>query len=110
MKIYKYRSHYETYGIAVYKASYQLDDSLAIVAIIASGPEKENLFAHITVNLRDNKLKENQAYADTNNLPDIANWLEEKGLAKNTGKTKQIGFCTYPLMEFYLNKIENLED
>lgn len=63
----------------------------------------------LTVNL-DMKCKPNEAFLDTNNCaPDIIRILKEKGYIKDTGITRQNGWCTYPLYEFteeFLNGIE----
>ena len=40
------------------------------------------------------------AFVDTNNIPGIDTWLEEQGIARNTGILGRSGFCTYPLMLF----------
>lgn len=54
----------------------------------------------LTVNLPYTCLEENQAFLDTNNCtPEIIEILIDKGYIKNTGVTKQSGWCVYPLVE-----------
>ena len=55
----------------------------------------------LTVNLPGMKCEPNEAFIDTNNCaPEIIKTLKKKGYIKETGVTRQSGFCTYPLMEF----------
>jgi len=45
-------------------------------------------------------LPDNMAFIDENNVPGAGKWLEDNGLASNTGLVTQSGYCTYPLYEF----------
>ena len=55
----------------------------------------------LTVNLPGMCPDENEAFIDANNCaPEIIRELEKAGLIKNTGITRQSGFCIYPLYEF----------
>jgi len=65
----------------------------------------DGAIADITVCLDDKFLKDNQAYVDTNNSEFAPKLIKELGIGKPLGKTRNSGFCTYPLYEFDLEKI-----
>lgn len=54
-------------------------------------------------------LSENEAYVDTNNCPWVVDFLEAKGLAKSTGRTRRSGYCIYPSMKFDREKMAEFE-
>ena len=56
-------------------------------------------FAMLTVSFGEFIGAKNCTYIDTNNCP-FAEQLLECGIARNTGFTKESGFCKYPLWEF----------
>ena len=56
----------------------------------------------ITVNIPGGPQSDTLAFVDTNNMPDIARWLTENGIAWETGMIGRSGYCAYPLMEFDL--------
>lgn len=60
-------------------------------------------YSTITTNIES--LPYNQAAIDTNNHPEAPQLIEEHGLGFNTGKTIKSGFCTYPIYEFYMDKL-----
>ena len=104
-KTYQYESEWgDTYNLAIEKHTYSNNGSLAL--ILVDTEEKED-FATITVNLPfSSELKPNQQFVDTNDLPDICEWLEKNKIAKKLkGVTATSGFCTYPAYEFDLSKI-----
>lgn len=61
-------------------------------------------FATLTVNLGD-RLKENQAYLDTNNCPWAEDFVTDNKLGHDTGAVGFSGFCMYPLYEFDMEAI-----
>ncbi len=63
-------------------------------------------YAMLTVSFGEYIGAKNCTYIDTNNCP-FAEQLLEYGIARDTGFTKQSGFCKYPLWEF---KEEFLKD
>ena len=82
--------------------TYIHDGSPAITAWSrAEGP-----IAIITVCLEDIRLEPNQSYVDTNNCPWAPEWIEENKLGIKTNRTARSGFCTYPLYEFDMERIE----
>jgi len=97
MKIKQFGGEYE---VSVHKANYY-NGNLAITLICDNGEP----YGIITKNLCDG-LPRDQAYADTNNMPDAERFIKENGLGEFTGATKDSGYCTYPLYKFNLDKLE----
>lgn len=60
--------------------------------------------AILTKNLGE-KLEENCAYVDTNNLPEIEEIIRKYHLAEPTGRQYQSGYCTYPEYRFNMNEL-----
>ena len=101
---------YESYGELLeldLKHTVYENNTLAITADIASGPEKGMPFGNITVNLNE-PLEKDQAFVDVNNLEGIDSWLVTNGLAAWTGVSKQSGFVIYPLMKFNLSELPEI--
>ena len=85
---------------------YQHDGSLALeIFSYEEGP-----IARITVCLDDKNIAEDEAYVDTNNCPWAADFIEDNGLGKNTGKIRLSGYCIYPLFKFDMAKIGALAE
>lgn len=61
--------------------------------------EQDMQYAVLTVSFGDFIGIKNAAYIDLNNCP-FAGQLLEKGIAQDTGLTKNSGFCSYPLWVF----------
>ena len=47
-------------------------------------------------------------YIDTNNMPELANFIEDNDIGEFTGLTKRSGFCEYPLYLFNPEKLREL--
>lgn len=61
-------------------------------------------YGNLTVNL-DRKLPADQAYVDTNNLPNAEAFIAENHLGEPTGDYGFSGFCCYPLYRFYESEV-----
>lgn len=61
--------------------------------------EPDLQYAVLTVSFGEMIGIKNSAYIDTNNCP-FARQLLDKGIAQDTGLTKNSGFCQYPLWVF----------
>ncbi len=70
--------------------------------------EEGELFATLTVYVKDNSLAENEAYLDTNNCPWAVAFVENNKLGERTGKTGGRGFCAYPLVRFNMEKLNEV--
>lgn len=79
----------------VMRAEYQVDDSLYLGLY-----ENGEWYCDITVHL--DFLVGDYAFVDTNNFPDAEKFLKATGLGEPTGRTRQSGFCAYPLYAFNL--------
>jgi hypothetical protein len=104
----------KTYTIASHSESYEVKPILTFYTAVRDfmGEEKLNIallledaetgegYTAVTTNLGEFISVRNAAYIDTNNNPGIDRWLEQNGIAKMTGLTKQSGYCTYPLAVF----------
>ena len=76
------------------------DGSLAVQAL-REGDGYWEPYATLTVNLCDARSQNaSYAYVDTNNMPAVADFLVENGLAAFTGACGTSGFCAYPLFAF----------
>lgn len=96
MKIKQFGKEYE---VTAHKANYY-NGNLAIFLTYDGEP-----YGNLTVNLSE-RLLPDTAYVDTNNMPDAERFITENGLGEFTGKTKDSGYCTYPLYKFNLDKLE----
>ena len=94
-KCYEYRGH----RVAISYTTYRKTGTLAVLMNYIDG-EMECDYDVISVNLCSGLQDEQTAYVDTNNIPEIDRWLEENGIAEDTGVRTVSGFCTYPLMVF----------
>lgn len=94
-KCYAYRGH----RVAISYTTYRKTGTLAVLMNYIDG-EMECDYDVISVNLCSGLQDGQTAYVDTNNIPEIDRWLEENGIAENTGINTVSGFCSYPLMVF----------
>ena len=98
----------EEYDLELYRTSYAVDGSLAIVAK-CNGED----FATITVNLPYAYLgSEREAFVDENNLPGITAWLKRnKLITPAAGNDRhRSGFCEYRKWIFDIDKIPFTEE
>lgn len=102
MKTYKITIWGETEELIIYRASYAIDGTLAVVAVETNGEP----FATLTVKLCDTRESDTKAFLDTNNCPWVEQLLPHYDIAKDTGDFAVSGFCVYPLWEFDLSKLE----
>ena len=68
----------------------------------------EEPYAMLTVNL-DEKLADGYAYVDTNNLPDAEGFILRNDLGVFTGRISHSGWCSYPLYQFDLARLHEVE-
>lgn len=63
-------------------------------------------FCDITVNIK--ALHHWEGCVDIPNVPQLASFLKENGIAIDTGKTLKSGFNTYPIYKFSRSKLQEL--
>ena len=101
MALLEVKTSYVTYTDCTLRVGqYQMDGSIAVEIF----SRREGPVARI-----DSSLAENEAYVDTNNCPWVVDFLEAKGLAKSTGRTRRSGYCIYPSMKFDREKMAEFE-
>ena len=105
-KHYKFNSFGEEYNIWLQQREYNWGGmhNLAVQAWTDDGEP----FAVITVNIPDEELSDDEsctAFIDTNNIPEIDNFLIDNEIAEPTGRFVQSGFCAYPEFKFNLEKL-----
>lgn len=104
MSIYTYKHYNQTFKLVLKKSTYANNKRFA--AYLAD--LNDDMVAMITVNL-DAPLSKNASninFVDTNNSPDIENFLIANKIAKPTHNLGFSGFWTYPEYEFDLTKFE----
>ena len=95
-------THYGTYNVEAFRASYCNNDSLAVFLETTDGEP----FCTLTVNIMDGIASDEYQYVDTNNCPWALDFIESNGLGVSTGITGFSGFCEYPLVRFNIDKIK----
>ena len=90
--------------VTIRLGKYGSNDTLAISLWCDEGP-----FARLTVNLPYDKPSIPLAYVDTNNCPWAAEFIEKYKLGKDTGVLGHSGFCAYPLYDFDLERLQQIE-
>ncbi len=78
-----------------------LNGNLAILLQTKDKGGPDN-YATITVNFPDELLPPDQAYLDTNNVPEIEQFIKDNKLGKPKHRHHISGFCAYPLYELDL--------
>lgn len=102
MKTYEYISPYDSsrHTVELKPVAYSDNEHFGLMLL-----ENGSLYATVTVNLPESTFFErNIQFVDENNMPGIGKWLEDNGIATNTGYAAQSGFCTYPLYEFNIDE------
>ena len=80
------------------KEYYCVGGSLAVRMVDESTDQPCILTVNLCSPLQDGS---RLAFLDTNNYPDMLDWLCEKGLAEPTHFSSQSGYCTYPFLSFH---------
>lgn len=92
----KINNHGIDYEVEVMKTKY-INGNLAVLLIDSKDGQP---YGNLTINLGD-KLDDNEAYVDVNNMPDAERFIIDNRLGERTNMIKPSGFCVYPLYKFY---------
>lgn len=98
----KMKTDFGTYDVELRVSRYSADNSVALLAF----DPKEGPIATLTVCLNDKSLEYGTSYIDTNNCPWALDFIVKNGFGKQTGKTRQSGFCIYPQVRFNMDRLE----
>lgn len=101
----------ETINVKLGKTTYRNNDTLAVIMyeVLENGEEEE--YDVLTVNISDSMLLANDtnAFIDTNNLgKEIIKWLVDNKIATTTPFMGFSGYCSYPLMSFTKQALDNM--
>lgn len=91
------KTRFGTYHNGYFRVGrYLADNSLCIdVWDHLEGP-----LAKLTVCLEDRELAADESYVDVNNFPEALGFIADHNLGTPTGKTRQSGYVTYPVVKF----------
>ncbi|MBP3708295.1 MAG: DUF4313 domain-containing protein [Clostridia bacterium] len=105
-KKYELEFYGDIYKVIPFKSRYFNNNTLAVILMTDKGED----FADITVNIEFTQANDTMAYIDTNNNKWVEKFLQDNKIAKPTGEYGFSGFCSYPLYEFDLTKLEEFEE
>lgn len=94
-----------TYKVRPYTSRYMFGEGLCIHLICCDEDCYGEPFGNLTVNIQGKTCGKNEAYVDTNNMPNAEQFIREYRLGKPTGETARSGYCTYPLYKFDMEQI-----
>lgn len=99
---YEYQTRYGDYVIHFVRTAYADNGNLALMMVIDDGEDciPGEMYGVPTVNLGV-PCDEDCAFIDTNNMPDVLDFIIDNGLGDLTGRNAPSGFCMYPEVRFY---------
>lgn len=99
----------EEYDVALIIEEYYYGNGLCI-EMVCTGNDGNAFcgedYGNLTVNLIGGNCAEDEAYVDTNNMPNAELFIKEYKLGKPTGELKQSGFCFYPKYKFDMEQVK----
>lgn len=99
------KTEYGTYENCFLRVNKYLADGSTYVGLY----NDEGPVATLTVCLDDHKRLAWESYLDTNNFPEVVDFVTEYGLGILTGEYGASGFCMYPVVEWDMNKLAEYE-
>lgn len=103
MKTFNVKTEYGIYKDCHFvKGNYKANDSVALEI----WNEEDGPIATLTVCLPNFPQQKNESFLDINNCPWAENLVKELGIAEFTGQMMPSGYCSYPLYEFDMEKVE----
>lgn len=95
----KLKPRVELYAVSDFMGKEMSGLAIVLDEIRDSPDEETEEYAVLTKSFGEFISLKNSAYIDTNNCP-FADQLLDQGIAKDTGLSRQSGFCRYPLWVF----------
>lgn len=83
--------------VMVKAESYRNNNTLALTLNYEDGDRDV-----VTVNLNSHFQSDSMAFLDSNNYPDIEEWIQKNNLGLSMNLTQRSGFCEYPLYTIVL--------
>lgn len=84
-----------------------LDNHRMYIGLIEADGEYLEPFANLTVNINA-PCPDYCGYVDTNNCPELEDFIVEHGLGEFTGMIGSSGFCSYPLYMFNVERLREV--
>lgn len=84
-----------------------LDNHRMYIGLIETDGEYPEPFADLTVNINA-PCPDYCGYVDTNNCPELEDFIAEHGLGEFTGMMGSSGFCSYPLYMFNVERLREV--
>lgn len=84
-----------------------VDNSSLYVGMTTAGDGFPEPYGDVTVNLLSS-VPPYCAFVDTNNMPELEDFLVKNGIAEFTGLMQKSGYCSYPLYQFNAEKMYRL--
>ncbi len=81
-----------------------MDNGRMYIGLVETGGEYQGHFADLTVNISA-PCPDYCGYVDTNNCPELEEFIKKHGLGEFTGLMGSSGFCSYPLYLFNPEKL-----
>lgn len=103
----QYKSKWGTVDDLELNINSYLNNNSLFLELIDKGGEYSEPYGSITVNLGDS-VPVYCAYVDTNDMPEVEQFIRENELGEFTEFEMQNGFCTYPLYFFDPDKLREL--
>ena len=100
-----YETPYAKYSDVVIEINNYRDNNSLALSIFSP---TEGPITRLTVNIDFDGATETRAFVDTNNSPEAIDFIEKYKIGEFTGIKGFSGYCTYPLYEFDLGKIKEL--
>lgn len=100
--------YHSKWGKAIVEVSLSqyADNKNLFLELVATDGEYPEPYGNITVNLGE--VPDYCGYIDTNNMPEMENFIMENDLGDYCGISKRSGFCEYPLYVFNVDRLREL--
>ena len=103
----QYKSKWGTVDDLELNINSYLNNKSLFLELINTGGEYPEPYGNITVNLSES-VPDYCAYVDTNDMPEVEQFIMENKLGVFTGFEMMSGFCTYPLYMFDPERLREL--